>query len=178
VKSIHVRVSEPEEALLQEKAALLGKTVSDLVRDILFRDLERVLALQPATSGQVEELRSQLVSLAESMAGMARSSEQMAGMGQGIESICELKNAQGEMARRLENAEEEIHALSENLVRQVELQAQERSAPFGMQRSFVQVALLAAYTLARGTFSNNKEAWEPYKEEARSRAFPPEGGAT
>jgi uncharacterized protein (DUF1778 family) len=177
VKSIHVRVSEEEEALLQGKSAQLGKTVSDLVRDALFRELEQVLDRQPATVGQVEELKSRLDCLTETVQVMARLVEKMAGLEGRIEALSEQKTAQGELARRVESAEQEIHALSENLVRQVELQVEERRVPFGMQRSFVQVSLLAAYTLARGTFSNNTDAWEPYKEEARRRAFPEEGGA-
>lgn len=178
MKSIHVRVSEEEDELLQEKAAQLGRTVSDLVRDVLFRNLDRVQDNLPATTGQVEELQSQLATVAETVRGMAPVCEKVALLEQRIAALLELKNADSGLEKRLESAEEEIHALSENLVRQVELQVEERRAPFGMQRSFVQVALLAAYTLARGTFSTNKEAWEPYKEEARSRAFPPEGGAT
>jgi uncharacterized protein (DUF1778 family) len=178
MKSIHVRVSEEEDELLQEKAAQLGKTVSDLVRDILFRNLDRVQFNLPATTGQVEELQSQMEALAETVRGMAPGCEKVALLEQRIAAFFELKNGESGLEKRLENAEEEIHALSQNLVRQVELQVEERRAPFGMQRSFVQVALLAAYTLARGTFSNDKKAWEPYKEEARSRAFPPEGGAS
>ncbi|OGT96398.1 MAG: hypothetical protein A2X80_01110 [Geobacteraceae bacterium GWB2_52_12] len=177
MKSIHVRVSEGEEELLHEKAALLGRTVSDLVRDILFRELEQVLATPPATSGQVEELQARLDSVAETVRGMSLSLEKMAALERRVESLFELKTGQEEIARRVEDAEEEIRSLSENLVRQVELQVEERRVPFGMQRSFVQVSLLAAYTLARGTFSNNREAWEPYKEEARVRAFPTEGSA-
>jgi len=177
VKSIHVRVSEGEEELLQEKAALLGRTVSDLVRDILFRELEGVQVFQPASSGQVEELRARLDSVAETVQGVAQLTEQIAVLERRFDDLSELKNGQEVITRRMENAEEEIHSLSENLVRQVELQVEERRVPFGMQRSFVQVSLLAAYTLARGTFSNNREAWEPYKEEARVRAFPTEGGA-
>lgn len=177
MKSIHVRVSEAEEEFLQDKAALLKRTVSDLVRDVLFRELEGVQCLQPASSGQVEELRTRLDSVAETVREVARIGEQIAALERSFQELFELKNGQEEIARRMENAEEEIHCLSENLVRQVELQAEERRVPFGMQRSFVQVSLLAAYTLARGTFSNNTEAWEPYKEEARGRAFPAEGGA-
>lgn len=178
MKGIHVRVSEEEDELLQEKAAQLDKTVSDLVRDILFRNLDRVQDHLPATTGQVEALQSQLGAVAEAVRGMAPGCEKVTLLEQRIAALLELKNNESGLEQRLESAEEEIHALSENLVRQVELQVEERRAPFGMQRSFVQVALLAAYTLARGTFSSNKEAWEPYKEEARSRAFPPEGGAT
>jgi hypothetical protein len=176
VRSIHVRVSEGEEELLQEKAALLGRTVSDLVRDILFRELEGVQCFQPVSSGQVEELRSRLDSVAETVQGVPQIAEQIALLERRFEEISELKTGQELISRRMENAEEEIHCLSEHLVRQVELLAEERRVPFGMQRSFVQVSLLAAYTLARGTFSNNREAWEPYKEEARGRAFPTEGG--
>jgi uncharacterized protein (DUF1778 family) len=176
VKSIHVRVSEEEETLLQGKAAQLGRTVSDLVREVLFRELEQVPVNQPASVGQVEELKSRLDSVAETVRGLAHSFEKMAGLEGRVEAIFEQKNQRGELALRMENAEQEIHSLSENLVRQVELQAEERREPFGMQRSFVQVSLLAAYTLARGTFSNNTEAWEPYKDEARRRAFPTEGG--
>jgi len=176
MKGIHVRVSEQEDELLQEKAAQMGKTVTDLVREVLFRNLDGQEHL-PATVGQVDELRSELNSLAETLRGIAHSVEKMAGLEGRVETLFEQKSAQGEIARRVENAEQEIHTLSENLVRQVELQAEERREPFGMQRSFVQVSLLAAYTLARGTFSNNTAAWEPYKDEARRRAFPTEGGA-
>ncbi|WP_162605153.1 plasmid mobilization protein [Geomonas oryzae] len=177
MQSIHVRVSEEEEALLQEKAALLGKSVSELVRDVLFRDLDRILERQPATFGQVEELKAELIAARETIRELAVSCGRISLLEERFEALSELKTAQAGVEKRLENAEEEIHALSENLVRQAEIQTEERNAPFGMQRSFVQVALMAAYTLARGTFSNNTEAWNPYKDEARRRAFPGEGGA-
>lgn len=176
MQSIHVRVSEEEEALIQEKAALLNKSVSELVRDILFRDLDRILERQPATFGQVEELKAELFSARETIRELALSCARIEFLEERFTALSELQNAQAEVEKRLENAEEEIRALSENLVRQVEIQAEERSAPFGMQRSFVQVALMAAYTLARGTFHHNQEAWAPYKDEARRRAFPDGGG--
>ena len=66
--------------------------------------------------------------------------------------------------------------IMEHLARLVELLNEEKKFPFGMNRNFVQVATMASFTLARGTFSNAPEAWEPYKEEARSRAFKAEGG--
>lgn len=62
-------------------------------------------------------------------------------------------------------------SIKENLARLVELLNQEKNFPFGMNRKFVQVATMASFALARGTFSNSPEAWEPYKEEARTRAF-------
>lgn len=62
-------------------------------------------------------------------------------------------------------------SIKENLARLVELLNEEKNFPFGMNRKFVQVATMASFTLARGTFSNSPESWEPYKEEARSRAF-------
>ena len=68
------------------------------------------------------------------------------------------------------------HSINENLSRLVELLNEEKKFPFGMNRNFVQVATMASFTLARGTFSNAPEAWEPYKEEARRRAFKAEGG--
>ena len=68
------------------------------------------------------------------------------------------------------------HSINENLSRLVELLNEEKKFPFGMNRNFVQVATMASFTLARGTFSHAPEAWEPYKEEARRRAFKAEGG--
>jgi len=64
----------------------------------------------------------------------------------------------------------------ESLARLVEILNEEKKFPFGMNRNFFQVATMASFTLARGTFSHAPEAWEPYKEEARRRAFKAEEG--
>ena len=169
MKSLHVKLSDEEEAILQEKAALAGCTVSDLVRDNLFRDVEQIVALRPATGAQVAELERRIAALAGTLQSLADWSQ----------NFSELMEKTGDFSRllgsRMENAEAEIHALSENVVRLVDLQEEERRAPFGMQRTFFQVATLAGFTLATGTFSNDPEAWRPFKEDARRRAFQREG---
>lgn len=176
MKSIHVRLSDEEEALLEEEAALSGKTISDVVRATLFKNLERG-ALRPAGFEQVVALEEKLAFVAETVGRLNGACEKIAALERMVAELLELKGGQAELAGRVENAEQEIRALSENLVRLVDLQVEEREAPFGMNRAFVQVATMAAFTLARGTFSHNPEAWEPYKEEARRRALKTEGGA-
>lgn len=173
MKSIHVRVSDEEEALLLRQAEGSGRTVSEVVREVLFADLERSAALKPATSGEVEELGRRLDLWAERMTA---GSEKMAVLEEMFAEVLQLKGGQAELVGRVENAEEEIRALSQNVTRLVDLQVEEREAPFGMNRPFIQVATMAAFTLARGTFSHNPEAWEPYKEEARRRALKAGGG--
>lgn len=175
MKSIHVRLSDEEEALLQEKAGLLGKTVSDVVRETLFSEMERMVALRPATFEQVNGVEGRLGLLAERVDRVAAACDKIAGLEQKVEGLFELKGGQSELAERVGSAEKEIHSLSENFTRLVDLQVEERLAPFGMNRAFVQVATMASFTLARGTFSHNPEAWEPYKEEARRRAYKSEG---
>jgi len=84
----------------------------------------------------------------------------------------------GKVAAQLESLAPLIaatHSSDENLARLVEILNEEKKFPFGMNRNFVQVATMASFTLARGTFSHAPEAWEPYKEEARRRAFKSEG---
>lgn len=175
MNGIHVRVSEEEEALLQEQAALAGKTVSELVREVLFREPGRFCALRPATFEQLNGLEERVATLTETVARLCSACEKPdAGEGAAGE-ILALKNGQSELAGRVENAERALRFLSENVTRLVDLQVQEREAPFGLDRAFVQVATMAVFTLARGTFSNNPQAWEPYKEEARRRAYRKKG---
>jgi uncharacterized protein (DUF1778 family) len=169
MKSLHVKLSDEEEAILQEKAALAGRTVSDLVRDNLFRDVEQIAGLKPATGTQVVELEQRINALAGTLQRLVDWSENFSVLTEKSGAFSELLGA------RMENAEAEIHALSENMGRLVELQEEERRAPFGMQRTFFQVATLAGFTLASGTFSNDQEAWRPFKEDARRRAFKKEG---
>ena len=169
MKSLHVKLSDEEEAILQEKAALAGCTVSDLVRDKLFRDEEHIVALRPATGAQVAELERRISALTGTLQSLADWSENCSALTEKSLAISELLGA------RMENAEAEIHSLSENVVRLVELQEEERRTPFGMHRTFFQVATMAGFTLASGTFSNDPEAWRPFKEDARRRAFKKEG---
>ena len=172
MKSIHVRLSEEEEAILQEKAALTGCTVSDLVRDNLFRDVEQFATFRPATGAQFSELERRIDSMAETLQRLADWCEKYADLQEKSREFSESVGA------RFENTEVEIRSLSENIVRLVDLQEEERRAPFGMHRAFFQVATMAGFTLASGTFSNDPEAWQPYKEEARRRAFKKEGDET
>jgi len=175
MKSIHVRLSDEEEAKLQGEAELSGKSVSEVVRETLFRDPERGAALRPASSGQVEELGERLVLLAETLDRVRVACGKIESLEGVLGELLALKGGQAELAGRVESAEHEIRSLSENLTRLVDLQVEERRAPFGMNRAFFQVATMASFTLARGTFSHSPEAWEPYKEEARRRAFKSEG---
>ena len=173
MKSIHVRLSDEEEEELLRQAEASGRTVSEVVREALFADPGRSAALRPATSGEVEELEKRL----EVWAGKVElACEKLAALEGGLAELSELKGGQAELAGRVENEEEELRALSQNVTRLVDLQVEEREAPFGMNRAFLQAAIMAAFTLARGSFSNNPEAWEPYKEEARRRALKREGG--
>jgi uncharacterized protein (DUF1778 family) len=169
MKSLHVKLSDEEEAILQEKAALAGRTVSDLVRDNLFRDVEQIVGLRPATGAQVVELEQRINTLAGTLQRLVDWSENCSALTENSRAFSERLGA------RMENTEAEIHALSENVGRLVELQEEERRAPFGMQRTFFQVATMAGFTLASGTFSNDPEAWRPFKEDARRRAFKKEG---
>jgi uncharacterized protein (DUF1778 family) len=175
MKSIHVRLSDQEETLLQERAALSGKSVSEVVRETLFRDFETVAAPKTATFEQVTGLEKSVASLSEIVGKVAGACEKVAALEQLVESLSGLKAGQSELSDRMENAENEVRSLSGNLTRLVELQVEERRAPFGMSRTFIQAATLASFTLARGTFSNDPQAWEPYKEEARRRAYQTEG---
>jgi uncharacterized protein (DUF1778 family) len=169
MKSLHVKLSDEEEAILQEKAALAGCTVSDLVRGNLFRDAEQIAVLRPATGAQISELEKRINTLAEALQRLTDWSENCSALTEKSLAFSEL------LGSRMENAEAEIHSLSENIVRLVELQEEERRTPFGMHRAFFQVATMAGFTLASGTFSNDPEAWRPYKEDARRRAFKKEG---
>lgn len=169
MKSIHVRLSDEEEAVLQDKAALAGCTVSDLVRDKLFSDVEHIVAHRPATVGQVAGLERQINSLAETLQRLADWSGNHSELTEKTGAFSELLGA------RMDNAEAEIRSLSENIIRLVDIQEEERRTPFGMHKAFFQVATMAGFTLASGTFSNDPEAWQPYKDEARRRAFKKEG---
>lgn len=173
MKGIHVRLSDEEEEQLLRLAEASGRTVSEVVREALFADPERSAALRPATSAEVEELGRRLDTWAEKVDVTCEKLAVLEGV---LAEVFGLKGGQAELAGRVENVEEEIRALSQNVTRLVDLQVEEREAPFGMSRAFMQVATMAAFTLARGTFSHNPEAWEPYKEEARRRALKTEGG--
>ena len=115
------------------------------------------------------ELERRISALTGTLQSLADWSENCSALTEKSLAISELLGA------RMENAEAEIHSLSENVVRLVELQEEERRTPFGMHRTFFQVATMAGFTLASGTFSNDPEAWRPFKEDARRRAFKKEG---
>ena len=67
MKTIQVRLSEEEEASLQERLRLSGHSISSLVRESLFPGTEAKLAQLPATAGQVEEIKKRLEELGEAV---------------------------------------------------------------------------------------------------------------
>lgn len=140
---VSIRIPEGLLGKLQLEAEKKQMTVSDVLRERVTQP-EGKVAARAELLARVDQLERQVSSIGKEITLVAAAQETLAATADSIK---------------------------ENLARLVELLNQEKNFPFGMNRKFVQVATMASFALARGTFSNSPEAWEPYKEEARTRAF-------
>ena len=75
MKTIQVRLSDEEEASLQERVQLSGLSISSLVRGSLFPGTEAKLDQLPATAGQVKTVEKRLDELTEAIHGMKKTIE-------------------------------------------------------------------------------------------------------
>lgn len=144
------------------------------IAELLFREIQREAETKQISCAELIRQRmdassSQIAAQSQLIARLDRLEQQLVVITEEI----------GKVATALDNLTPLITATyssGESLSRLVAILDEEKKFPFGMNRNFVQVATMASFTLARGTFSNAPEAWEPYKEEARRRAFKAEGG--
>ena len=150
-----------------------GIPVSLRIPEDFFEDIQRKADKMQVTVSEL--LRQRMTNSEDEAAAASRLSDRLDRLEQQLSAI--IKEI-GKVAAQLESLAPLIaatHSSDENLARLVEILNEEKRFPFGMNRNFVQVATMASFTLARGTFSHAPEAWEPYKEEARRRAFKSEG---
>lgn len=170
MKTIQVRLSDEEEANLQERVRLTGCSISSLVRDCLFRETAAREPELPASSGQVEELARQVAALSEAVRLMA------AAIGKGAASKPENEVAGDRISgddgsTRQEEIGREPGAPAQNFAELLRCVQEQQSRPFGLDLPFVQTTLMAVFALARGSFTRYPEEWEPFKDEAWCRAF-------
>lgn len=170
MKTIQVRLSDQEEANLQERVRLTGCSISSLVRDCLFRETGAREPELPASSGQVEELARQVAELSEAVRLLAAAS------GKGAASEPESELAADRISghhggTRPQVIDREPGALAQDFAELLRAVQEQQSRPFGLDLPFVQTALMAVFALARGSFTRYPEEWEPFKDEAWCRAF-------
>lgn len=168
MKTIQVRISDQEEAALRERMALTGLSISGLVRASLFPETEAQAAQFPASAGQVNELAKQLAALAKAVDLLAAGRE----TGAVAASVSGVKGGPPGA-----EPEREPAALGADFAGLTRLLQEQISRPFGLDLPFVQATFMAVFTLARGSFSHYPEEWQPFKDEARRRAFAAEEGA-
>jgi antitoxin component of RelBE/YafQ-DinJ toxin-antitoxin module len=150
-----------------------GVPVSFRISEELFEDIQREADKMQVTVSEL--LRLRVDKPEKEAAAAAQLSDRMNRLEQQISALVEVVGKVAVAQETLTPVIADTHSMNEHLARLVELLDEEKKFPFGLNRTFVQVATLASFTLARGTFSNAPEAWEPYKEEARHRAFKKEG---
>jgi len=176
MKTIQVRLSDQEEASLQERVRLTGLSVSCLVRASLFPGSEAKFAGPPADAGQLHELALQVAALSETVGRLLRGGENGplpegdSGMSSPPDPGAGGGHPAGEKGAgpAVPPADfSQLTALLQEL----------KSRPFGLDLRFVQATLMAVFSLARGSFSSYPEQWEPFKAEARRRAFAGENEA-
>jgi len=170
MKTIQVRLSDEEEASLQERVKLTGLTVSQLVRASLFPGKGEKNAQLPACAGQVEEVSRRVALLAEAVDRVAVESGRMSAA---CQAVAERLSEPPEVVERdcLAEVEREIGVLSRNMAKLLLAAQEQKGRPFGLDLPFVQATLMAAFSLARGSFAQSPERWEPFKDEAWRRAF-------
>lgn len=148
--TVSLRVPEDFLEDIQRKADQMQVTVSELLRQRMTTS-EDEAAAAARLSGRLDRLEQQLSVITAEIEKAAAA----------LESLTPLIDV--------------TNSSNEGLTRLVGILDEEKKFPFGMNRNFVQVATMASFTLAKGTFSNAPDAWEPYKKEARRRAFQEEG---
>jgi hypothetical protein len=170
MKTIQVRLSDQEEAGLQERVRLTGLSISSLVRESLFPGSEAKLAERPASAGQVHELARQVAALSEAVGRLSMARENGAAPEGVFEVVLEPGSAAGGAARAGETGARTC-APAVDFPELMALLQEQKCSPFGLDLHFVQATLMAVFSLARGSFSTYPEEWEPFKMEARRRAF-------
>lgn len=144
--AVSTKIPADFHAELQQEAAQKSITVYEVLR-------ERLLATSPIKPASTEPETGEIEPL-----------------------LLEMVKAQASTENRLEKVEAEVRSLTENVGRLVALLTEEKKHPFGLRRGFVQAVLVKIDALAQGSFSQNKDAWEPFKADAKRRALPQEGG--
>jgi hypothetical protein len=175
MKTIQVRLSDQEEAALQERVRLTGLSVSSLVRESLFPGTEAKLAQLPASAGQVHELARQVAALSEAVGRLSFGRENGAAPEGNAGIVLEESGAEAGGPAHKNGAGP--GATAADFSELTALLLEQKSSPFGLDLRFVQATLMAVFSLARGSFSSNPQEWEPFKEEARRRAFARESEA-
>ena len=171
MSKITVRFFDQEEADLRERAESASLSVSELIRGTMFPGSVPNLPGLPATSGQISELAGQLSALSRTVERMAAAGEKVpvpekTGRGSGPVSDT-VKSAQPDQAGP------KMAALSRQVEEALQLIHSQKNRPFGLDLPFVQATMMAVFALARGSFIRYPEEWEPFKDEARRRAFAP-----
>ena len=171
MSKITVRFSDQEEADLRGRAESASLSVSELIRGTMFPGTVPNLPGLAATSGQISELAGQL-------SGLSRAVERMAAAGE--KAPVPEKNGRGsgpvsglEKSVQPDQVGPQVAALSRQLGELLQLVHSQKNRPFGLDLPFVQATMMAVFTLARGSFIRYPEEWEPFKDEARLRAFAP-----
>ena len=171
MSKITVRFSEQEEADLRERAESASLSVSELIRGTMFPGTVPNLPGLPATSGQISELASQLSALSRTVERVAAASEKAPASektGRGAGPVFPL-----ERSAQPDQTVPKVAALSRQVEELLQLVHSQKNRPFGLDLPFVQATMMAVFTLARGSFIRYPEEWEPFKDEARRRAFAP-----
>jgi len=171
MSKITVRFSDQEEADLRERAESASLSISELIRGTMFPGTVPNLPGLPATAGQVSELAGQLSAL-------SRTVERLAAAGEKAHVPEKIVRGSGPVSGTEKGAQPDqvgpkVAALSRQVGELLQLVLYQKGRPFGLDLPFVQATLMAVFTLARGSFIRYPEEWEPFKDEARRRAFAP-----
>ena len=177
MKTIQVRLSDQEAASLQEKAKLTGRSLSEVVREILCPGNDEKRARLPASEAQITALSGQLDALAEAVRRLETRGENGSLPEKNYERLIDPIRSQGSLAGSEKN-ERDLSAVLQILGALMELLQEQKTRPFDLDLPFVQATFMACFTLARGSFADSPEQWESFKDEAWLRAFHRESEAT
>ena len=171
MSKITVRFSEQEEASLRERAESVSLSVSELIRGTMFPGTVPNLPELPASSGQVSELAGQLSALVQMVERLAAAKANGTGLEKKVGAPGPVSGT--EKSAQPDQSGPKVAALSRQVDELSQLFLSQKNRPFGLDLPFVQAALMAVFTLARGSFTRYPEEWEPFKDEAWRRAFAP-----